>query len=300
MDTKGLSVSDRLRGSLVALVTPFRHGVVDMPALEILVERQIAAGTRGIVAIGTTGEAPTLAAHEAAEVIGACVRVARGRVPVIAGIGENDTALAVSTSLTAAEMGADALLVVTGFYNKPAQTGLAAHFMTVAEAADLPVIVYNIPGRTASDVQVPTLAQLARHPLIVAVKDATGLLGRVAQQRLACGPDFIQLSGEDMTAVGFNAMGGVGCISVTANVAPAVCAAMQEATLAGRWAEALALQDRLAPLHDALFLDPSPAPVKYALARLGLIAEELRLPMVPASERAKLAVDRALEGLGLI
>ncbi|MEM9421414.1 MAG: 4-hydroxy-tetrahydrodipicolinate synthase [Pseudomonadota bacterium] len=287
-------------GSMTALVTPFKGGAVDFDAYRTLVKRQVDGGTSLIVAAGTTGEASTLTVEEQVEVIQTCTEVVGGAIPVLAGVGSNDTPTSLALAESAAQAGADGLLAATGYYNKPSQAGLLAHYEMLADATDLPIILYNVPGRTMSDISVETMATLSKHPNIAGVKDATGDLARVASQRISCVEGFIQVSGEDMTAVGFNAMGGRGCISVSSNVAPYLCAKMQSATLEGRWDEALALQDQLAPLHAALFTDTNPAPVKYALARLGLIQEELRLPLVPASEQAKLAVDNALEALGLL
>lgn len=289
-----------IKGSITALVTPFVDGRLDEDGFAKLVERQIAQGSHGLVPVGTTGESPTLNHEEHARIIDLCVEITKGRVPVIAGAGSNATAEAVRVAKHAEATGADALLTVTGYYNKPSQDGIFAHFSAVHDACSLPMIIYNVPGRTASDVSVDTLARLSRLERVVGVKDATANLARVAQQRLACGADFVQLSGEDITAVGFNAMGGRGCISVTANVVPDLCAQMQEACLAGEWEKAIGLQDRLVPLHDALFSDTSPAPVKYALSRLGLCSQDVRLPLVTASETARAKVDAALEGLGLL
>lgn len=294
------SINNWLRGSFTALVTPFSGGKVDFDAYARLIERQIDAGTHGLVAVGTTGETSTLGLEEHVAVAKAAVEVADGRVPVISGVGSNDTATSITLAEAVVAAGADGVLAVTGYYNKPSQSGLIAHFSMLADAIEAPIIVYNVPARTSCDITVETLGVLSTNRHIVGVKDASGNLARVARQRLACTEGFLQLSGEDLTAVGFNAMGGLGCISVTSNVAPELCAQMQSACLEGRWDEALALQDRLAPLHDALFADASPAPTKYALARLGLIEEELRLPNVPASEAAKVQVDRALAGLGMM
>jgi 4-hydroxy-tetrahydrodipicolinate synthase len=292
---------DWLRGSLTALVTPFRaDGGIDFETLERLVERQLGAGTDGLVPVGTTGEAATLSTDERAEIIAACVRVAGGRVPVIAGIGANDTAAGITLAARAAEAGANALLALTGYYNKPSQAGLVAHFTAVADATDLPLVLYNVPGRTASDMLPPTVGTLAGHPRIVGIKDATADMGRVTRHRRLAGEDFIQLSGDDASAVGYNAQGGVGCISVTANVAPDLCARMQAAMAQGDFAAARELADRLQPLNDALFADTSPGPAKYALSRLGLMEEHVRLPLVPASAAARAAIDEALAGLGLV
>ena len=288
-----------LRGSITALVTPFSGGAVDEDAYRGLIERQIGAGTHGLVPVGTTGESPTLSIEEHIHVVRLCVEAASGRVPVVAGAGSNNTAEAIRLAAGAEAAGADAILTTTGYYNKPPQDGLYAHFEALHEACSLPIVIYNVPGRTASDVAVGTLARLSRLERVIGVKDATGDLARVARQRVACAKDFVQLSGEDATAVGFNAMGGQGCISVMSNVAPRMCAAMQTACLEGRWDEALMLQDRLTPLAEALFADTNPTPVKYALSRLGLCREEFRLPLVPASDAARAKVDAAMVGLEL-
>jgi 4-hydroxy-tetrahydrodipicolinate synthase len=288
-------------GSIPALVTPFSGGRVAEDTLSDFVEWQIAEGSNGLVPCGTTGESATLSRDEHREVIARTVRVANGRVPVIAGCGSYSTAVAIELVRAAADVGADAALVVVPYYNKPSQAGLKAHFTAVADASPVPVVVYNVPSRTVADISVETLAEVAKHPKIVAVKDATGNLARVSAQRLACGEDFVQLSGNDDMALGFNAMGGVGCISVTANVAPKLCSDFQKAMREGRWEEALKLQDRLYPLHAALFSDASPGPTKYALTRVrpGFPAD-LRLPLVGPSESSKRAVDAALEHAGLI
>ena len=288
-------------GSIPALVTPFSGGRVAKDTLREFVEWQIAEGSAGLVPCGTTGEVATLSAEEHREVIAAAVEVAGGRVKVIAGCGTYSTAASIERIRAAADIGADAALVVVPYYNKPSQAGLAAHFLAIAEASPLPIVVYNVPSRTVADISVETLAEIAKHPRIVAVKDATGNLGRVSAQRIACGEDFCQLSGNDDMALGFNAMGGVGCISVTANVAPRLCSDFQKAMREARWDEALALQDKLYPLHAALFTDASPAPTKYALTRVrpGFPAE-LRLPLVEASDASRRAVDAALEHAGLI
>jgi len=287
-------------GSITALVTPFRRGAVDEDACRRLVHRQIEAGTHGLVPGGTTGESATLTHAEHRRIIELCVGAAAGRVPVIAGAGSNATAEAIELARFAEAAGADAILAVTGYYNKPSQAGLVAHFTALHDAVGLPIILYNVPGRTASNLAVETIAALSRLPRIVGVKDATGDLARIALQRLAAADDFIQLSGEDMTAVGFNAMGGTGCIGVTSNVAPDLCAAMQQACLDGDFEAALRLQDKLAPLHDALFRDTSPGPVKYALSLLGLCSDELRLPLVPPPDAVRKRLREVLEGLGLI
>ncbi len=287
-------------GSMPALVTPFKNGAVDLDGFVAHVEWQIAEGSHGLVPVGTTGESPTLAHDEHYAVITACVEVARKRVPVIAGCGSNDTRTALAHLAHAEKVGADAALIVVPYYNKPSQAGLIAHFTALHDATTLPIIIYNIPGRSVADMSVETMAVLAQLPRIIGVKDATGNIARVAQQRLACGTDFIQLSGNDDMAVGFNAQGGVGAISVTANVAPKLCAQMQEATLKGDYAAALAINDRLQPLHAALFSDASPGPTKYALSRLGRMGVEVRLPIAEPSETAKAAVDAALAHAGLV
>jgi 4-hydroxy-tetrahydrodipicolinate synthase len=288
-------------GSIPALVTPFSGNCVAEDSLREFVEWQIAEGSDALVPCGTTGEVATLSAEEHRHVIATVVEVAKGRVPVIAGTGTYSTAASIERTRAAADLGADAALVVVPYYNKPSQAGLAAHFSAIADASPIPIVVYNVPSRTVADISVETLGQIAKHPKIIAVKDATGNLGRVSAQRLACGEDFIQLSGNDDMALGFNAMGGVGCISVTANVAPKLCSEFQKAMRDERWDEALKLQDRLYPLHAALFTDASPGPTKYALSRVrpGFPAE-LRLPLVEASEASKRAVDAALEHAGLI
>ncbi|MEM7694007.1 MAG: 4-hydroxy-tetrahydrodipicolinate synthase [Pseudomonadota bacterium] len=289
------------KGSLTALVTPFKGGALDEKAFADLVEWQIESGTDGLVPVGTTGESPTLSHEEHNRVVALCVEVAAGRVPVVAGAGSNATAEAVALAVHAQNAGATGLLVVTPYYNKPSQAGLTAHFSAVAEATDLPIIIYNIPPRSIIDMSVETMAALAQaHTNIVGVKDATANLARVSRQRAACGPTFVQLSGEDATALGFNAHGGVGCISVTANVAPALCKAFQDACAKGDYVEALNLQDRLMPLHDALFIEPNPGGAKYALSRLGRVENELRAPMVPISGPTAAQIDKALAHAGLV
>ena len=289
------------QGSLTALVTPFRDGAFDVAAFEAFVDWQITSGTTGLVPVGTTGESPTLSHAEHNEVVEVCIKTAAGRVPVLAGAGSNNTAEAVSLAQHAEKAGATGVLVVTPYYNKPNQAGLKAHFSAVAEATSLPIIIYNIPPRSIIDMTVETMAELAdTYPNIVGVKDATANLGRASQQRLACGQSFVQLSGEDATALGFNAHGGVGCISVTANVAPAQCAAFQNACANGDFAAALAIQDTLMPLHDALFLEPSPGGAKYALSRMGRMASELRPPLVPVSAKAEAAIDKAMAVAGIL
>lgn len=288
-----------LKGSIPALVTPFKDGKVDVDALKRLVDWHIEQGSNGLVPVGTTGESPTLSHDEHQLVVEEVVRAVDGRIKVIAGAGSNNTAEALDFTAHAKRVGADAALIVTPYYNKPTQQGLIAHFTAVADLG-LPIVIYNIPGRSAVDMTTQTMAELAKHEMIVAVKDATGDLARVAWQREACGTDFIQLSGEDATAHGFNAMGGVGCISVTANIAPKLCAEMQNATLAGDYATALELADKLMPLHRAVFLEPGVCGAKYGMAKLGLISDEVRLPLTPLSDDTKAAIDAAMVHAGLI
>ena len=286
-------------GSIPALVTPFAAGRVDHAAFRELVEWQIDEGSNALVPCGTTGEAATLSTDEQRELIKLTVEVARGRVPVIAGCGSNDTAHAVELTRNAKDAGADAALHVPPYYNRPNQDGIFVHLAAVADL-DIPVILYNVPSRTITDISVETMARLSHLPNVIGVKDATGNLARVSAQRIACGAGFVQLSGNDDMALGFNAMGGVGCISVTANVAPRLCADFQAATREGRWDDALALQDRLYPLHAALFSDASPGPVKYALSKIRPgFSHELRAPMTPPSEASNAAVDAALAHAGL-
>jgi 4-hydroxy-tetrahydrodipicolinate synthase len=288
-------------GSIPALVTPFSNGRVAEDTFRELVEWQVAEGSNGLVPCGTTGESATMSAEEQRRVIELTVEVAKGRVPVIAGCGSNNVAHAIEYLHAAKDVGADGALIVMGYYNRPSQAGMLAAFRALSDASQLPIIVYNIPGRAMVDISVETLAEIAKLPHIVGVKDATGALGRVSAQRLACGEGFVQLSGNDETALAFNAMGGVGCISVTANIAPRLCAEFQAATREGRWDEALNLQDKLYPLHMALFTDASPGPAKYALSRVRPgFPTELRLPLVQASDASKKAVDAALEHAGLI
>lgn len=289
----------RFYGSIPALVTPFRDGAVDFATFEAFVDWQIAEGSTGLVPCGTTGESATMTIEEHNAVIAACIKAANGRVPVIAGCGSNDTACAVSHVRHAEKAGADAALVVSPYYNKPNQEGLYQHFKAVAEATGLPIILYNIPGRSVVDIAPATMKRLSEIPNIVGVKDATGVLQRISEQRLSCGADFIQLSGNDDMTLGIMASGGHGCISVTANVAPRLCADFQAACLEKRWDDALALQDRLYPLHAGLFSDASPGPAKYALSKLGKLREELRLPMVPAGEAARRIVDAAMAHAGI-
>lgn len=288
------------KGSFVALITPFKGGKVDEAAFVKLVEWQIEQGTHGLVPCGTTGESPTLSHDEHKRVVELCIETARGRVPVIAGAGSNNTVEAIELTAFAKEAGADAVLSVTGYYNKPSQEGIYQHFKAVNDAVDIPIILYNIPGRTIVDISLETMTRLFELKNVVGVKDATANLARVSLQRQTMGTEFCQLSGEDATALGFNAHGGVGCISVTANIAPALCAEFQEATLAGDFAKALQLQDRLMPLHNALFLDPNPAPAKYAASLLGFCENELRLPLVPASAGTEEKVRGAMQHAGLL
>ena len=300
MTVKSLRIEAlKIQGSIPALVTPFRGGAVDFDALVTFVEWQIEQGSTGFVPCGTTGESPTLSHAEHYAVITRTVEVAAGRVPVIAGCGSNDTATAIAHMAHAETVGADAALIVVPYYNKPSQAGLIAHFTALARASTLPIIIYNIPGRSVADMATETMAELAQLPTVIGVKDATGNLARISVQREACGADFIQLSGNDDMALGVNAMGGIGCISVTANVAPQLCAQFQAATLAGDFRTALAINDRLYPLHAALFGDASPGPTKYALAQLGKMAADVRLPICEPSAAAKAAVDAALVHAGL-
>ncbi|HUF86277.1 MAG TPA: 4-hydroxy-tetrahydrodipicolinate synthase [Thermohalobaculum sp.] len=287
-------------GSLVALVTPFRNGSIDEAALVGLVEWHIGEGTHGLVPVGTTGESPTLSHEEHERVIEIVVEAAAKRVPVIAGTGSNNTTEAMRFLRHAERVGADAGLVVTPYYNKPTQAGLIAHYRALHECCALPIIIYNIPGRSVVDMAPATMGELARLPRIIGVKDATGDVTRVSQQREACGRAFIQVSGEDASALGFNAHGGVGCISVTANVAPRLCAEFQAATLKGDYATALDYQDRLMPLHTAVFLEPGVAGAKYGLSVLGRCSDEVRLPLVPATEPVRGRIREAMVHAGLI
>ena len=286
-------------GSIPALVTPFAAGRVDLALFRDFVEWQIDEGSNALVPCGTTGEGATLTTDEHRALIAATVEVARGRVPVIAGCGSNDTAQAIALTKAAREAGADAALHVPPYYNRPNQDGIYGHLAAVADL-DIPIMLYNVPGRTITDIAVETMERLARLPNVIGVKDATGSLGRVTAQRLACGEQFVQLSGNDETALGFSAMGGVGCISVSANVAPKLCAAFQKAMREDRWDEALTLQDRLYPLHIAMFTDASPGPVKYALSKVRGFSTELRAPMTDPSETSRKAVDAALAHAGLV
>lgn len=287
-------------GSIVALLTPFKNGKVDEAAFQSFVEWQVAQGTHGLVPCGTTGESPTLSHEEHNRVVELCIEAAAGKVPVMAGTGSNSTEEAIALTRHAKKAGAQAALVVTPYYNKPTQEGLYQHFKAIHDAADLPIFIYNIPGRSVVDMSVATMARLAKLPNIVGVKDATADLARPSRLLQEVGSDFIQLSGEDATALAFNAQGGVGCISVTANVAPALCSAMQTAWAKGDLKEAFRLRDVLSPLHDAMFVETSPAPVKFAASLLGLCSEDVRLPLVPASDAARTAVRAAMTKAGLL
>ncbi|MGD9669688.1 MAG: 4-hydroxy-tetrahydrodipicolinate synthase [Hyphomicrobiaceae bacterium] len=288
------------KGSNTALITPFRNGKVDEKALAEIVDWQIREGTHGLVPVGTTGESPTLDYDEHKRVIEITIETAAGRVPVIAGTGSNSTSEAIELSQHAEKAGANGLLIVTPYYNKPTQEGLYQHFKAINDAVNTPIIIYNIPGRSVVDMSVATMARLYQLKNIVGVKDATANLARVTQQRLATGPDFCQLSGEDATALGFMAHGGHGCISVASNVAPRLCSDFQNACMKGDFKTALALQDRLMPLFDAMFVETNPGPVKYAVSRLGFCTAESRLPMVPVSEDTKRVVDAAMVKAGLL
>ena len=288
-----------ISGSLPALVTPFANGKVDIKALKRLVDWHIDQGSHGLVPVGTTGESPTLTHDEHDGVVETVVAQVAGRIPVVAGAGSNNTAETVRLVKAAKAAGATATLVVTPYYNKPTQAGLVAHFLAAADCG-IDLIIYNIPGRSVVDMTAETMGLLAQHKHIIGVKDATGDLARVPQQRLSCGKDFIQLSGEDATALGFNAHGGVGCISVTANMAPALCAQMQEATLEGNYKLALKITDQLMPLHLATFHEPGLVSAKYGLTKMGLCSEEVRLPLVGLTDAAKAQMDNALRHAGLI
>jgi 4-hydroxy-tetrahydrodipicolinate synthase len=290
---------DRIRGSIPALITPFRNGAVDEAAFRKLVSWQIAEGSHGLVPCGTTGESPTLSHDEHMRVVEICVEEAAGRVPVIAGAGSNSTTEAISLTRHAKAVGADAVLSVTGYYNKPTQEGLYRHYAAIAEAVDIPILVYNIPGRAVIEISVETMARLSKIANVVGVKDATANLARPSRERLACGKDWRMMSGEDGTALGYMAHGGHGCISVTANVTPKLCAQFQEACMQGAFETALQIQDRLMPLHDALFCEPSPGPVKYAMSQLGYSTDEVRLPMMAATDVARAKVREAMALAGV-
>jgi 4-hydroxy-tetrahydrodipicolinate synthase len=288
------------KGSFVALVTPFKNGELDIDTLKKLVEWHIAEGTNGLVPVGTTGESPTLSHAEHGRVIEEVVKAAAGRIPVVAGTGSNNTAEGIALIRHAEAAGADAALVVTPYYNKPTQRGLIAHFTAVHDACTLPIIIYNIPPRSVIDMTPETMGELAKLPRIIGVKDSTAKIERVSQQRAACGKDFIQLSGEDASALGFNAHGGCGAISVTANVAPRLCAEFQAATLAGDFAKALEYQDRLMPLHEAIFIEPGLAGAKYGLSRLGRCPEDVRLPLTTLLPETKARIDAAMRHAGIL
>jgi 4-hydroxy-tetrahydrodipicolinate synthase len=288
------------KGSLPALVTPFKNGELDLDTLKKLIDWHIGEGSNGFVPVGTTGESPTLSHSEHDAVVACVVEATKGRVPVIAGAGSNSTTESIRLAKAAEKAGADAALVVTPYYNKPTQAGLIAHFTAVHDACNLPIIIYNIPPRSVVDMLPATMGELAKLPRIVGVKDATGDLSRVPQQRITCGTDFIQLSGEDATALGYNAHGGQGCISVTANVAPKLCAQFQAATLAGDYGKALELLDRLMPLHIAIFAEPGVVGVKYAMSKLDLCAPDVRLPLTPLSDGTKAQIDAAMRHAGLL
>lgn len=287
-------------GSIPALITPFRNGMVDERAFQALVERQIAEGSHGLVPCGTTGESATLTMEEHVRVVELCVEAAGGRVPVIAGAGSNSTAHAIELAKRCKAARADALLVVAPYYNKPSQDGLVAHFGAINDAVELPMFVYNVPGRTVVDISVETIGRLSKLSNVVGIKDASADLSRVTRHRALAGEKFIQLSGEDPSAIGFNAEGGVGCISVSANVAPKLCAQMQDATLQGAFEAARAIDDKLAALHKAMFCEPSPGPAKYALSVLGLCTDEVRLPILTLTDAGKAQVKAAMTQAGLI
>jgi 4-hydroxy-tetrahydrodipicolinate synthase len=286
------------KGAIPALVTPFRNGAVDEPAFRELVERQISGGVHGLVPVGTTGETATLSHAEHRRVVEICVEVANGRVPVIAGAGSNSTEEAIGLVGHAKSVGADAALVVTPYYNRPSQEGLYRHYAAINDAVDLPVLIYNVPARTSVDISNETVARLAQLPHIAGIKDATSDLSRPSVMRLECGEDFVLLSGEDATALGYMAHGGHGCISVTCNVAPDAMASLMNACLNGDWSNALFWQDKLIRLHKALFADASPSPTKFALSRLGLCEEDVRLPIAPCSESARALVLEAMRAAG--
>jgi 4-hydroxy-tetrahydrodipicolinate synthase len=289
------------KGSLVALITPMRaDGSIDEKAFATFVDWQIKEGTHGVVPVGTTGESPTLSHDEHRRVVEIAIEVASGRIPVIAGAGSNSTEEAIALTRHAKEAGADAALIVTPYYNKPTQEGMFLHYTAIADAVDLPIIIYNIPPRSVVDMSVETMARLSKHPNIVGVKDATANLTRPLHTRRACGDDFCQLSGEDHTALSYNAAGGHGCISVTANVAPRLCGEMQTAWAEGRLKDAMTIQNRLVPLHDALFSETSPGPVKYAASLMGKTSERCRLPLAPLMEPTRARVKTAMTEVGLL
>ena len=289
-----------LKGSMTALVTPFKDGEIDLKTLKKLIEWQIERGTHALVPVGTTGESPTLSHEEHEAVVAETVKAAAGRIPIVAGAGSNNTVESLRHMRHAKKVGADASLVVTPYYNRPTQEGLYSHFATLHDACELPIVIYNIPSRSVVDMTPETMGNLAKLPRIIGVKDATGDLARVSLQRISCGTDFLQISGEDATAHGFNAQGGVGCISVTANVAPELCSELQVACMVGDYAKALRVQDLLMPLHQAIFTEPGLVGVKFAMSELGLCREEVRLPLTPLSDSTKALVRKALYNAGLL
>jgi 4-hydroxy-tetrahydrodipicolinate synthase len=294
------TVADRIRGSITALITPFKNGELDEVTFRRFVEWQINEGTQGLVPVGTTGESPTLSHREHMRVVELCVEVARGRVPVIAGAGSNSTREAIELTRHAKDVGADAALSVAPYYNKPTQEGLYRHFAAIAEAVDIPIILYNIPGRSIVEISVETMARLGAIANIVGVKDATSNLARTTRDGTALPKSFVRLSGDDATALGFNAHGGMGCISVTSNVAPKLCSEFQVACASGDYRKARTVHERLMPLHDALFCEASPAPTKYAASLLGLCEAEVRLPIVPLTDRGREIVRAAMASAGLL
>jgi 4-hydroxy-tetrahydrodipicolinate synthase len=294
------SARERIRGSMPALITPMRNGNVEEAAFRRLVAWQIAEGSHGLVPCGTTGESPTLSHEEHMRVVELCVEEANGRIPVIAGAGSNSTEEAIALTRHAKSVGADAVLSVTGYYNKPTQEGIYRHYASIAEAVDIPILLYNIPARAVIDISVETMARLSKIANVIGVKDATANLARPTRERAACGEAWRLISGEDITALGYMAHGGHGCISVTANVAPKLCSQFQEACLKGAFEKALQLQDRLGPLHDAMFVEASPAPVKFAASLLGLCTDEVRLPLIPATDDARGRVRQAMQSAGIV
>lgn len=292
--------TERLKGSFVALITLFRDGKIDEKAYQDFVNWHIEQGTHGLVPMGTTGESPTMSHDEDMNAVRLCVEAAAGRVPVVAGTGSNSTDECVMLTRSAKEAGADAALIVTGYYNKPTQEGLYQHFKAVNDAVDLPIIVYNIPSRTGVDIGLDTMRRLSELPNIVGCKESTAAADRVSKQRYHCGPDFVQLSGEDAAAIGLLGMGGHGCISVTANIAPALCSQMHEAWQKGNYDEARDIQNKLMPIHEAMFVETSPGPVKYGASLLGWGDGSVRLPLVSASPAARESVEKAMRQVGLI
>jgi 4-hydroxy-tetrahydrodipicolinate synthase len=289
-----------IKNSIVALVTPFKKGEIDELCIQNLAEWHVEQGTSAIVSVGTTGESPTLSHEEHERVVALVIEAVAGRIPVIAGVGSNATAETLRLAKHAQKVGADVGLVVTPYYNKPSQKGIIEHFQCIHDNTDLPIIIYNIPSRSVVDISLETMAILSEFPRIIGVKDATGIIERVSQQRHLCKKGFIQLSGEDITALAFNAHGGAGCISVTANVAPAICTQFQESMERGDFSKALEIQDKLVPLHQALFLEPNPAPVKYALSLIGKCSDEVRLPMIKVSPVVQEAIKKAMNHAGLL